>query len=76
MEATVAAALGEVLNVPVLDADGNFFRLGGHSLLAVQVAQELSSRTDQDVPAAWVLRHPRVRDLAAALTRARAERVP
>ncbi|MEU8119524.1 AMP-binding protein [Spirillospora sp. NPDC049024] len=75
VEATVAATLRDVLDVPALDGDGNFFRLGGHSLLAVRVAAELSSRTRQEVPAEWVLRYPRVRDLASVIARARDERV-
>jgi amino acid adenylation domain-containing protein len=44
VEQIIAAAWAEVLNVPEIDTEANFFALGGHSLLAIQCISKLRTK--------------------------------
>ncbi|WP_058189575.1 non-ribosomal peptide synthetase [Terracidiphilus gabretensis] len=44
VEQIIAAAWAEVLNVPTVDTEANFFALGGHSLLAIQCISKLRTK--------------------------------
>ncbi len=44
IEQIIAGAWAEVLNVPQVDGETNFFALGGHSLLAIQCLSKLRDR--------------------------------
>jgi non-ribosomal peptide synthase protein (TIGR01720 family) len=44
MEAAVAAAMGEVLGLPAIGADDDFFQLGGDSIRAIQIAAKLGAQ--------------------------------
>ncbi|MGW1738259.1 amino acid adenylation domain-containing protein [Nocardia sp. NPDC001965] len=67
VEHTIARAWSEVLNVPEVGRDDNFFDLGGHSLLAARIAIRLSSDLDRDVTTERILGNPTVALLAADL---------
>ncbi|WP_173059742.1 AMP-binding protein [Phytohabitans houttuyneae] len=62
-ERTVASAMAELLGLPAVGRDDNFFALGGHSLLAVQLVDVLHRR-GLDVPMVRLLAHPTVAGLA------------
>jgi acyl transferase domain-containing protein/aryl carrier-like protein len=63
----IAAVWREVLGVPSLGVDDNFFDLGGHSLLLVQAHGRLRERFPQ-LTALDLFRYPTVATLAAYLT--------
>ena len=63
----IAAVWREVLGVPSLGMDDNFFDLGGHSLLLVQAHGRLRERFPQ-LTALDLFRYPTVATLAASLT--------
>ncbi|TDP97977.1 non-ribosomal peptide synthetase/type I polyketide synthase [Labedaea rhizosphaerae] len=69
-ESRIAAVWTELLGVPDVQPDANFFDLGGDSLLATQVVSRLRSRFGMTVPIEAVFEHPTVRGMTAAVTRA------
>ncbi|MEV0633509.1 amino acid adenylation domain-containing protein [Streptomyces sp. NPDC050619] len=66
-EKAVARAFADVLGLPSLDRDSDFFASGGHSLLAVRLARRLRQEFGTDVPVQAVFRRPMVAALAADL---------
>ncbi|MFJ8692610.1 condensation domain-containing protein [Streptomyces roseolilacinus] len=70
------AVLREVLGVPEVLPDDDFFALGGNSLLAVRVAGRLSRVVQRRVPVTAVLDHPSARALADTLSPAPGARIP
>jgi amino acid adenylation domain-containing protein len=68
LERALALLWAEVLNVPQVPADGNFFGLGGHSLLAARIAGRAGVELGLDVSVEQILRHPTVAKLAAAVS--------
>ncbi len=56
--AAVSAAWCEVLEMPHVAVDDDFFDLGGHSLLAARLADRLATTFGTSVSAADVMRHP------------------
>ncbi|CAL9609227.1 non-ribosomal peptide synthetase [Streptomyces sp. enrichment culture] len=76
-EAAVAAVFAQVLDVPRVGPDDDFYALGGHSLLAIRVWSRLRSELGVDFELRQVLDTPTVAGLAASLRRlAPAERAP
>jgi acyl carrier protein len=67
LERTVASIWQEVLQVPRVGVDQNFFDLGGHSLLTVRVLGRLRETTGQSLPITDMFRFPTVRALARHL---------
>ncbi|MEV3987623.1 amino acid adenylation domain-containing protein [Streptomyces sp. NPDC049837] len=63
----VAAAWCEVLDVPDVPHDVNFFEAGGDSLLLIVLLDRLSEFTDDDIDAADLFQHSTVRAQAAFL---------
>jgi amino acid adenylation domain-containing protein len=57
----------DVLEVPVVGAQDNFFALGGHSLSAVRASFRLSEELGRDVALAALFAHPTVAALAGHL---------
>jgi amino acid adenylation domain-containing protein len=57
----------DVLNVPAVGAQDNFFVLGGHSLSAVRASFRLSEELGRDVGLAALFAHPTVAALAGHL---------
>jgi acyl-coenzyme A synthetase/AMP-(fatty) acid ligase len=68
LEEAVAAAWREVLALPAVGADDNFFDLGGHSVGLARVQALLRDRLERDVSVVELFRFPTVRALAAHLS--------
>ena len=66
-ERLVAAAFQDVLGLPAVGLDSDFFSLGGHSLLATRLLTKLRDRTGSELSLRAVFEHARVRDLARHL---------
>ena len=71
-ERQVAAVWQEVLGVPVIGVDDNFFDLGGHSLLMVRAHGRLQEAFGRPIPMVELFRFPTVGSLAAFLAGAAA----
>ncbi len=67
LEQTIASVWQEVLGVPEVGLDDNFFDLGGHSLLTVRVHDRLKPRVPKPLAVTDLFRFPTVRSLAAHL---------
>ncbi len=67
VEAEVAAIWAEVLKVPKVGINDNFFDLGGHSLLATQILARLHERYPVDLPLRRLFETPTVAGLAAVI---------
>ena len=63
----LARVLAELLELPEVGADDDFFQLGGHSLLAMRYAAKAGQASERDIDLATVLAHPTVARLSAAL---------
>ncbi|MEV0315074.1 amino acid adenylation domain-containing protein [Nonomuraea fuscirosea] len=66
-ERLVAGVWREVLGLPRVSADANFFEIGGHSLATAQVQARLAAALGREVPIVDLFRFPTVRTLAAHL---------
>ncbi|MCX4771936.1 amino acid adenylation domain-containing protein [Streptomyces sp. NBC_01260] len=86
-EEILSAAFAEILDLPGVGADDNFFDLGGHSLMATRLASRVRTLLDVEVGIADVFEAPTVSALAERLTgsgvaraalaaRQRPERIP
>jgi acyl carrier protein len=67
LEQTIAGVWQEVLRVPRVGRDDNFFDLGGHSLLTVRVHDRLQDRVDKPLAVTDLFRFATVRALAQHL---------
>ncbi|HEU0012159.1 MAG TPA: amino acid adenylation domain-containing protein, partial [Longimicrobium sp.] len=67
LEMELARLWAEVLGVPRVGAEDDFFALGGHSLLAVRLMSRIRERFERELPVAEVFRSPTVSAMAAAL---------
>lgn len=67
VETLIAQIWQEILSVPKVGVDDNFFDLGGHSLLSVQVLMRLKEKVDKPVSLVDMFRFPTVRSLARYL---------
>ncbi|MFK0180550.1 amino acid adenylation domain-containing protein [Streptomyces xanthochromogenes] len=66
-ERTVAGVWCEVLALPEVGGDDNFFDIGGHSLLMVRVQTRLAEVLDRQIAVVDLFRYPTVRSLAKHL---------
>jgi amino acid adenylation domain-containing protein len=66
-EATLSRIWSEVLDVPDVDIDENFFAAGGNSLAAVRTIGRIRSEFDPDTPLRALFLEPTVRRLGAWL---------
>ncbi|WP_433202980.1 amino acid adenylation domain-containing protein [Nocardia sp. CA-107356] len=67
VQRAIAEVWSEVLDVPGIGRDDNFFDLGGHSLLAARIANRLASDLGRDFTTERILGNPTVALLAANL---------
>jgi len=63
-ELALASIWSEVLRVPEVSMNDNFFRIGGHSLLATQVISRVRESFSIDIPLRTLFEHPTIADLA------------
>jgi hypothetical protein len=66
-EQVLAAIWSEVLEVPHVGVEQNFFDLGGHSVLLHMVLDRVVSRLGMNPPLIELFQYPTVRGLAAYL---------
>jgi acyl carrier protein len=65
IEATIAAAWGEVLRVPSVGIHDHFFAIGGHSLMAMQLVSRLQRACHVPIDVGGVFGAPTVAEQAA-----------
>lgn len=76
-EKRLAAIWQELLEIPNVGIDDEWFDLGGHSLLALKLFSRLHRDFDQGLPLATLISHPTIRTLAAVISpEVKAEAVP
>lgn len=75
IELATAGVWREVLSVPEVGLDDDFFTLGGHSLLAMQVVARLRRRFDIEIGVRALFETPTVRGLSETIERLLLERV-
>ncbi|MFD0892165.1 amino acid adenylation domain-containing protein [Luteolibacter ambystomatis] len=66
-EKRLAAIWQELLEIPAVGIDDEWFDLGGHSLLALKLFSRLHRDFDQSLPLATLISHPTIRTLAAVI---------
>ncbi|GAA3544171.1 hypothetical protein GCM10022222_29800 [Amycolatopsis ultiminotia] len=66
VEAALCRLVGDVLGVPGVGIDDDFFALGGHSLLATKLITKARAELGVEIALREVFTSPTVRDLAAA----------
>ncbi|MCY1045105.1 non-ribosomal peptide synthase/polyketide synthase, partial [Corallococcus sp. bb12-1] len=76
-EEKLAALWADVLRVPTVGAQDDFFALGGHSLLATRVVARIRAAFDVELPVRALFEEPTLRRLAARIEHAgRARELP
>jgi amino acid adenylation domain-containing protein len=66
-ETRLAALWRELLGIPEIGRDEDFFALGGHSLMALRLFSRMSREFGRSLPLAALLNHPTVSRLAALI---------
>ena len=72
-EKAIAAIFSEVLGLPGVAGDDNFFDLGGHSLMAARLANRVRMLFHLDLPLRAVFEHPTVAGLAECIDHLKAD---
>ena len=67
IEQKLAALWSELLQIPEIGRDDDFFSLGGHSLLALRLFSRINREFGRTLPLAALLGHPTIAKLAALL---------
>lgn len=63
-EQRLAAMWRDLLELPEIGRDDDFFALGGHSLMALRLFSRINREFDRPLPLAALLSHPTIRGLA------------
>ncbi len=66
-ERKIAAVWSELLSIPKINLDDNFFDLGGHSLLVIQMRTALFTALNRDIPVIDLFSYPSIRSLVRHL---------
>lgn len=64
-EQRLAAIWSDLLGIPEIGRDDDFFALGGHSLLALRLFSRMNREFDCSLPLAALINHPTLRGLAS-----------
>ncbi|UED85076.1 non-ribosomal peptide synthase/polyketide synthase [Streptomyces profundus] len=67
-EETLAALFAEILDLPQVGIDDNFFHLGGHSLLATRLISRIRTTLTTDITLRDLFHHPTIATLTTTLT--------
>jgi amino acid adenylation domain-containing protein len=70
---TIAGIVADLLGLPAIGVDDNFFLLGGHSMLGAQLIIRLGERYDVEVTLRYLFDHPTATALAVEVQTQRAE---
>jgi amino acid adenylation domain-containing protein len=73
-EIALAAVWREVLGLPEVGIDDNFFDLGGHSILAVRITNRINQALDSHLAIPALFQNPTIAKLAAILNREQRDR--
>jgi amino acid adenylation domain-containing protein len=73
VQATIASIIAELLELPEIGVDQNFFLLGGHSMLGAQLILRLDDLYGAEVGLRYLFDHPTPAELAAEVERQVAE---
>ncbi|MFD5031993.1 amino acid adenylation domain-containing protein [Streptomyces sp. NPDC058405] len=76
LEITVAGIFAEVLGLPSVSMDDDFFRLGGHSLRLMRLWNQIRSATGRGIELKQILDHPTAHGVVAALEHSPASTAP
>ncbi|WP_432061367.1 amino acid adenylation domain-containing protein [Streptomyces sp. S1] len=66
-EKALAAIWQELLGVPQVGLDDDFFHIGGHSLMVVQLVSRIRERLGREVPISGLFQHPGLREMAVEI---------
>ena len=64
LEQAIARTWQDLLRLPAVDSQANFFDLGGTSLLAIQLQQRIQLATGRDLPLTDFFQFPTIRSMA------------
>jgi acyl-coenzyme A synthetase/AMP-(fatty) acid ligase len=67
VETDLAMIWAELLNIPQVGVQSNFFDLGGHSLLVIRVASRIRAHFQTDLPLRTLFENPTVEELAEVI---------
>lgn len=67
LEKDIAQVWSEMLQIPVIDIDDNFFEMGGSSLIAQRVIGLLRKKLNKEIPLIKIFQHPTISQLAEFL---------
>ncbi|WP_051861035.1 non-ribosomal peptide synthetase [Streptomyces griseus] len=66
-EKALAEIWQELLRLPQVGLDDDFFHIGGHSLMVVQLVSRIRERLGREVPIAGLFQHPGLREMATEI---------